>query len=207
MGSVYGVEAFPLYWPEGWKRTALHSRSRGRYKKTFAAARDDLLRNLKLLSGASDFLISSNIPIRRDGLPLANMAEPDDTGVAVYWTETKWVDGKNKKIHRVIACDHWKTTRDNLRAIGVTIECMRTMNRAGATNIVEQAFTGFTALPANAAQRPWNVVLNLGSRATPAEIEIAYKKLALQRHPDRGGSHEAMTELNLAYAAALKART
>lgn len=38
----------------------------------------------------------------------------------------------------------------------------------------------------------------LGKPSTRKEAEKAYKKLAVERHPDRGGTHEAMVELNAA---------
>jgi hypothetical protein len=39
--------------------------------------------------------------------------------------------------------------------------------------------------------------------AQPADIEAAYKRLALEHHPDRGGSTEKMAALNAARDAAL----
>ena len=36
-------------------------------------------------------------------------------------------------------------------------------------------------------------------------IRAQYRRLSSERHPDKGGSHAAMAELNVAYAAALKA--
>lgn len=53
-------------------------------------------------------------------------------------------------------------------------------------------------------ERPWWIVLGVSSTADDATIRTAFKKLALVRHPDRGGSNEAMAELNLAYERALK---
>ena len=35
---------------------------------------------------------------------------------------------------------------------------------------------------------------------TPAIVKTAYRRLALSRHPDKGGSTEAMAQLNNAYA-------
>lgn len=42
-------------------------------------------------------------------------------------------------------------------------------------------------------------VLGVAFDASTAEIKAAYRRLAIQRHPDRGGSAEAMAELNEAY--------
>jgi len=42
-------------------------------------------------------------------------------------------------------------------------------------------------------------VLGAGEAASPREIERLYKRLAHQRHPDRGGTEEDMKTLNEAY--------
>jgi hypothetical protein len=42
-------------------------------------------------------------------------------------------------------------------------------------------------------------VLGAGEAASPREIERLYKRLAHQRHPDRGGTEEGMKTLNEAY--------
>lgn len=40
--SVIGIEAYPLLWPDGWKRTPHNSRKRSRFKTTFAVARGEV---------------------------------------------------------------------------------------------------------------------------------------------------------------------
>jgi len=55
------------------------------------------------------------------------------------------------------------------------------------------------------AQVQWPTVLQVQGKLVDAEtIERQYRLLARKRHPDAGGSNEAMTELNLAKDAALK---
>lgn len=209
MKKMQGIDAFPLQWPLGWNRTERHRRKDSRYEVSFADARDDLVRSLRLL-GASEFVISSNVEVRRDGLPYSEFAQPEDPGVAVYWVQ----NGKPQ----VMACDHWRTVRENLRAIGLSIEALRQLERSGATQIVERAFTGFAALPAS-TKRPWRQVLEIDlvftAQTRPKDslenarvrevVETRYRALAKVRHPDvAGGSHEAMAELNTAKTEAYK---
>jgi hypothetical protein len=194
------IDAYPLSWPIGWKRTEPHRRKSSRYKVTFARARDEVLHSLQLM-GVRDYnvIISSNVPLRRDGLPLANMREPDDVGIAVYWSN-------HKQERRVIACDKWRTVRENLRAVNLALEALRMLERTGSSEILNRAFTGFAALPpASAAEEDWRAVLKLrGMAVTSADIEESYRELAKEAHPDSGGDHDAMVRLNQARDAALK---
>src|SRR5438045_3368924 len=78
------AEAFPLFWPDGRPRAARRERSAFKVAG-FGRVRDELLNELKLLR-ASRVIISTNVPLRRDGLPLAGQPQPKDPGVAVYFT-------------------------------------------------------------------------------------------------------------------------
>jgi hypothetical protein len=60
------------------------------------------------------------------------------------------------------------------------------------------------ALPAQEST-PWWQVLAVPRTATRVEIETAFRSLARERHPDRGGSEAMMSELNVARDQALKA--
>lgn len=70
--------------------------------------------------------------------------------------------------------------------------------------ILERAFTGFAALAAPGRARHWREVLGVPPEMREMwQIRDAYRRRAMQLHPDRpGGSHDAMTELNAALAAA-----
>lgn len=50
--------------------------------------------------------------------------------------------------------------------------------------------------PRPRANASWSVLL--GSPATLADAERAYKRMAREKHPDHGGSHEEMVQLNAA---------
>jgi hypothetical protein len=196
------IEAFPLAWPGGYPRTL--RRSRAQFKTTFTQSRDGVLKELRLL-GATHAVISSNIPLRRDGLPYAGMAEPQDPGIAVYFF---W---KGKQM--VLACDRWDRTMDNLRAIEKAIDSMRGLERWGVSDMLNRAFSGFTALPPpetdTAMKRPWQPwwsVLRCDSSWTLDAIEDAYRRLAKEVHPDQGGSHAQMADLNRAIGEARAAK-
>jgi hypothetical protein len=187
----------PLDWPVGWKRTDPRDRSQARYGVSGGRARDDLLLELSRM-GADHVVLSTNVPLRRDGLPYANAHEPDDPGVAVYWT------GKDGAPH-VIACDTWRTVRENMRAIGLTISALRMIRRAGATEIEARAYLGFAALPANAGQsRPWREVLGADDAKSADDVRRVYRRAAAEAHPDKGGDREVWEEINQAFENALR---
>ena len=99
----------------------------------------------------------------------------------------------------------WDNMLDNIRAIGLTIAAMRSIERAGADELMGRVFQGFTALPApRGAPSDWWVILGVARTASVDEIKHAYREQARVRHPDKGGTKEAMMqELNDAYERAL----
>lgn len=188
----YGVAPFPLYWPLEHPRTT--SRRAARFQADFVTARTQLLRELELL-GAHDVVLSSNVPIRRDGLPGVPDREPSDPGVAVYF--------ERRKRPYVLACDQFTRVRWNLRAIGATIEALRAIERHGTTSMLEQAFSGFAALPPKLPPN-WREVLGIPLGSCDAEtVRARVRELARVHHPDVGGDASTMAEINAAAARAL----
>jgi curved DNA-binding protein CbpA len=49
----------------------------------------------------------------------------------------------------------------------------------------------------------WWEVLGVPAGASPSEIRAAFRNLASQHHPDKGGDPRRMAEINEAYAKAL----
>lgn len=196
---------YPLSWPEGWPRTPAIARedSRNRFKGgggqpvTLDTARKKLCDELERLR-ASNPIISTNLPLRNDGFPRAEAARLrlDDPGVAVYFAL--------KQRPMVMACDRYDAPAANLRSIGLAIEAMRQLERHGNGVMMERAFAGFAALPPPG--RHWREVLGFraGSLVNESMIKSIYRERAKVCHPDNGGSHEAMAELNAAFEIALK---
>lgn len=193
------IEAYPLAWPPGRPRTAPHRRTWSKFKAQFGRARDRCLGEIRTLGGRQT-IISSNLPLRIDGLPYAN-ARPDngDSGVAVYFTY------KSKQM--CFACDRWAKVEDNMHAIALTINALRGVARWGTGDMMEAAFTGFAALPSpgQATARGWMQILEVGHDVTLEKAKENYRRLSMIRHPDRGGSEDAMSELNWAWAQAQEA--
>lgn len=189
------ITAYPLCWPEGRPRTKSRKTS-APYKVTFQQAYSDARESLRIFR-AFGVIVSTDVPLRRDGQPYAD-GNPVDPGVAIYFTR-----GQQQY---AMECDLYDRVHWNMRAIGIALDGMRAIERSGAQHIIDRAVSGFAQLPSGAGgpvKRPWREVLNLEGLVGPsfavlAAIEASYKALAGTRHPDAGGSHDAMAELNAA---------
>ena len=183
-----------LHWPKGRERTPEPKRKAARFKVSLTTAIDDLLHELDRL-GAKYVTISTDCPgYTKSGVwrPYAD-AVYNDPGVAVYFD----LNGDQM----CMSCDCWELVDDNMRAIGLTIAAMRGIERWGASDAVNRAFTGFRhALPA--AGDDWKTVLGLTKSATMNDVKQAHRRLAREAHPDQGGNEHEMVRINQAVEAA-----
>lgn len=210
--SLDAIDAYPLDWPVGWRRTEPHARKRASFGRretrgeqytwttrgqlTVSAAVERVLDELaRMRVSRHRIVISTNVPVNRDGTPRSGARVPDDPGAAVYWTK----DGKQQ----CIAVDRYDRVADNLAAIAATLDAMRAIERHGGAEILDRAFTGFVALP---APEQWWQVLGVSREAPVDEIKKAHRSLTQKHHPDAGGSNEEMARINVARDAGLEAR-
>lgn len=192
-----GVEAYPLHWPPGRPRTLPHRRDASNFRVTLGDARDELFAEIGRL-GARQVVVSSNVPLRQDGKPYANTPRLEDPGVAAYF------NFKGRAM--CFACDRWSKVEENMRAIAKTIDALRGIARWGTGDMLEAAFTGFAALPAPSATREWWEVLGVARTASIDECRAAFRRLAGEHHPDRGGDPARMAEVNSAWSTAQEAK-
>lgn len=213
--------AFPLSWPDGWKRTPSGSRKRAAFKTTerqhstnqatgastswlrskdvsVATAVQRLIGELARM-GVPDWnvIISTNVPLRLDGLPRSDK-EPADPGAAVYWRKPS---AKDVTPMRCMAIDRYDRVADNLAAIAATLDAMRAIERHGGASILDRAFLGFAALPEKASQH-WREVLGIEGNASLDLVETRFRTLAKIHHPDTGGDRAKFEEITQAREAA-----
>lgn len=193
------MEAYPLQWPVGYERTAIPERHPSfRRHTSFAYERDELLDELRRLK-AKEVVISSNIPVRQDGMPKADYLRRSitDVGVAVYFKK----DGEDT----VLACDAWDSCEHNVRALTKTIEDLRGLARNRTSEILKRAFVGLKQLPEQAESLTrWWETLKIDRRAPIEAITEQYRSLARQHHPDQGGDSHQWALLSESYALAKK---
>lgn len=192
--------AYPLCWPEGWPRTSPGSREASRFCRpnSYAArlhsmdeARQFLFGELSRM-GVERCILSTNTPLRIDGLPRSGLARPEDPGAAVYF---KLNDNPVS-----LACDKWLRPEDNIWAIAKHIEALRGQERWGVGSI-ERAFAGYKALPGigQSSGLNWWTTLGVPVNASSEQIHEAYRLLAKKHHPDKGGDPELFHRINDAY--------
>jgi hypothetical protein len=193
------AEAYPLNWPEDWPRTPNVKIGNSRFQTSFAVARDGLMEEIERLGG-THVVLSTNVRLKRDGLPYATDPEPMDAGVAVYFLY--------KGQSMCFACDKYWRVKENIQAIRLTIEALRGIERWGASDMMQRAFSGFLQLPApgKSKVRSWREVLEVGEGINDLEyVRHCFRRLSRLRHPDRGGTEDEMAELNAAWALAQEA--
>jgi hypothetical protein len=212
-------QPFPLQWPEGYKRTPTASRTKSRFgfhssgQVSLVAARNQLFFQMSRL-GAVNVVLTTDLPVRGDGLPYAN-GRADDPGVAVWFVLP---DDRGNSHTKVFACDRWRTHAENMMAIAKSVEAMRGLDRWGMSEIVERTMGGFAALPSGEpsgpTKKPWREVLfangplgvggDLGLEKGDVLVlaKSRHRALIKQHHPDAGGSAELAAEINAALAEA-----
>lgn len=196
------IAAYPLQWPDGWRRADQGFRIDAAFRKyknrlSVFDGVERVLASLGLMGiGRDDIVISTNVRTRLDGMPRSDQAQPADPGAAVYWKK------RGQKRPQCMAIDRYDKVADNLAAIAATLEAMRAIERYGGAEILDRAFTGFIALPA--PEQPFQV-LGVSASATASEIDEAHRRLAMKHHPDRGGDADQMARINAARDAMLEA--
>jgi hypothetical protein len=191
------IDNYPLTWPQGWPKTPAHKQGRSRFNTPFMKAMSKLQNELRLL-GAKNIVVSSNVPVRKDGMMYSDASKRRviDPGVAVYFQ----LKGKQMAMAR----DAYWTPHENLTGLMHAISHMRGLSRHGGDHMMYQAFEGFAALAPPSVKRSWWEVLGVSQDASSEEIYEAFKAKARKAHPDTGGSHSAMAELNSARDEALR---
>ena len=193
------IQAYPLQWPAGWPRTPSHDRKHGRFsRKEYGSQSWPRQKDIRLHQAISrieeeltrmsvpwsDTIVSSDLKVRRDGLPYSGQRMPDDPGISVWFT----MDGQQQ----VIAIDTYTKIEQNAAAVAATIQALRALDRHGG-QILQRAFTGFQALPdpASSGGESWETVLGLDPLCRDLQAaEAAYRRLRGLVHPDRGGDAE-----------------
>lgn len=179
-----------------WPGKAKDYRKRAVFRAKYAARLDLLEKELNNLGG-KDIVIQAYFEhreIRNDGWPRSS-ARPSAPGVIVSFRNRK-----NEQLS--FPCDTYDEWEDNLYAIALSLEALRTVDRYGVTQNAEQ-YQGWKRLAAPDKEVPRDSEWALHHLASLAGVEVtairnngtainlAYRAAARKTHPDSGGNTEA----------------
>jgi hypothetical protein len=188
-------------WPRE-KTPAASRRSKYSFKASFNSTLDLLEHELKMLE-AHDAVIQGYFrhdQIRNDGWPY-NAASPSEPGIILTF-----YDDLDEGFS--YACDTYQLWQHNLRAIGLSLEALRAVDRYGTTSRGEQ-YQGFKALPPPAdvprEMRPEEAAAFLASKIPGVDpqflasekqlFDMTFKLAQRRLHPDAGGAVEEFQKL------------
>jgi len=132
------IEKWPSMPTPGYKRQ--HSRFKAGWSQTLDLLEREL-NHLKAKEINIEGFFSSK-DIRNDGWPKSS-ARPTQPGVILSFT--------TKQGRMVMPCDSYRDWEANLRAIALTLEHLRAVERYGATTEKHEQYTGWLKLPASGA--------------------------------------------------------
>jgi hypothetical protein len=166
-----------------------------RFKAPMSKALEFLEAELGRMGGGS-IVISTNLPLKSDGKFRLDR-DPVDPGAAVYFRRV------DKDV--VFACDQFDTVRENVYAVAKTIEAMRAIERYGASELLDRAFSGFLGLPAVASEGEdaWSI-LGLAPMSSETAVRAVHRDLTRKLHAAGADSAE-FSRINVARDEALRA--
>lgn len=190
----------PAVWPTG-QRTPAEERRASPFKAPWSATLEMLERELWHLDATDPVVIEAGYKpheLRRDGAPRAG-AKPSDPAVVLSF--------ESRVGPLRYGCDTYRQHDANLRAIVLTLEYLRAVDRYGVTKRGEQ-YQGWAALPpsgegemsaveAEAFVRHWGAPAGV-TFTTTDNLAASYRRAAKRLHPDHGGDPAQWRKLDRA---------
>ena len=170
---------------EKWPTAMTAKRRRSQFSANYGSTLSLLDRELQYL-GARNVVLQialSEADIRLDGQPRVNSI-PSHPGIIIAF------DSKFGPLS--YPCDTFTHWQDNLRAIALALECLRTVDRYGITRRGEQ-YQGWTALPAphtGSMTREQAEKFLQDYDDGSGDLAAAYRRGLAELHPDRNGGDE-----------------
>jgi hypothetical protein len=190
--------------PLQWRGPSTAGRRGSPFQTTYPATLELLFREADKL-GAGDLVIEADIAdrdIRTDGLPRSNARFGTHPGVVIS------LDSRHGPLR--YATDAYTEWQANLRAVALSLEALRAVDRYGVSSSGEQ-YAGWKALPAAAGDSGFATAADAVTwmRAEYGRLEDdaaasmlsapgLHRRLAKRLHPDTAGSREGWDTLDAA---------
>jgi len=195
---------------ERWPGEPTKSRRRSQFRASYASTLDLLESELRNL-GAKDIVIQVDLDprdIRNDGMLRSN-AQPRTPRIILSFERKRG----QQTVSMSYPCDRFTDWQDNLRAIGLSLQALRSVDRYGVTNSGEQyrgweRIGGPVAVHSNgfqSADEAAEFLAHVGAgnkskiMASRDEMETAYRYACVATHPDRpNGSADTFKKVQAA---------
>lgn len=192
------IRVVPLEWA-GKRRSPIRSRFRASNNNMMALLRRELT-NL----GASNVVIQAGFTreqIRNDGWPRSSARTADPAVILNFQVPKRGKDGKMGTDSYAYPCDKYDQWEDNLYAIALTLERLRSVGRYGVVRGGEQ-YTGWRQLPPGGGENEPNAAMSVEDSARflaslagdleswrtlmsdPEALSKVYGSLGKRYHPD-----------------------
>jgi hypothetical protein len=208
-------------WPEGVAATPYSRRRRSNFDTRWSETMKLLERELRQLGARSGSVrlktFHSPDAIRKDGKLRAETRMPDNPGVIVtcevYEQTQNWREGmpRGRYVELSFECDTFLQWKDNVRAIALALEALRTVERYGVARANARHVGQRKALPPAYEGRgltvddAWGVLAHFSRfsvdelKGVGARVKDAYREAMQRTHPDRGGKTDDAAKVNVAY--------
>jgi len=209
-------------WPEGIERTPPDERL-GKYvfKAKWSATLELLTRELEKLDYHPDRTVIKTFHqpsvVRRDGMLYSNAPEPANPGVVLQFDVFRHNGKHSERGQRLgryetlqFECDRFPNWKDNVRAIALSLEALRKVERYGvararAVEVGKRRELPPTYISGNGltVDDAWAILAHFSRRSVEelmrGSLAEPYKDAMKRVHPDAGGSHEEAARVNVAY--------
>ncbi len=189
-----------------WPREFTKARRGNPFRSPYSSTLEMLAYEIDKLSGRNIIVQTAmqESDIRQDGWPRANARRPPHPGVIVTF------DSKHGPLSFV--CDTYSDWEANLRAIALTLESLRAVDRYAATTHGEQ-YQGWKRIAApqstpaefTSSKQAAEWLGGVAGNVCAADIlesadgfKRAYREASNKLHPDKGGSTEEFQRLRKA---------
>jgi hypothetical protein len=173
-----------------WPGKLTRNRKRAPFRSGYGQTMNLLTRELEHLRATGIVLLMALRPqdIRLDGRPRAD-SRTEHPGVILCFNKPESVR---------MPCDAFDDWSDNLRAIALSLEALRKVDRYGVSKCSEQ-YKGWAALPPPngdhwTKQQAWEFIAAMIGRGkdapalSPTDMETAIRTCEFKTHPDHGGN-------------------
>jgi hypothetical protein len=193
---------------ERWPIAPTKARARAPFRSTYTQTLKLLEYELFKLNAKSVYIQAfyGENQIRNDGWPYSN-AQPSQPGIILSF--------RSKDTPLLFPCDRYVSIDDNLRAIALSLQALRAVDRYGVTRRSEQ-YAGWKQIeapkPADGFSGPKDAAIFIVTQqdnAVPADYIIenaalrqeVYRRAARRLHPDAPtGNHDLFVRLQQALA-------